>query len=151
MIQLSQQFIIFSMLMICQQSQIGITCGPRFRVRVSGVARGVTLQILTHTCATSSPDVVSGSQHPNHAQIDLPISNSEDSVMSPHSPRTTVMSFISVLCHLVSVFARFSWGLYQFFQSSLEAIFRYSQIQLSIELIFLLYKLVVFKYLGYII
>ena len=69
-----------------------------------------TFQVLTHTCATSSHDVGSGSQHPDHALINFPISSSADSVVSPHSPRTTVMSFISVFSHLVSVFGRFSWA-----------------------------------------
>ena len=74
-----------------------------------------TFQILTHTCATSSRDVRSGSQHPDHASIDFPISNSADSVVSPHSLRTTVMSVISVFSHLVSVFSRFSLALSQYF------------------------------------
>ena len=72
-----------------------------------------TFQLLTHTCATSSRDVGSGSQHPDHTQIDFRMSSSADSVVSPHSSRTIVMSFISVFSHLVSVFARFSWGLSQ--------------------------------------
>ena len=67
-----------------------------------------TFQVLTHTCATSSRDVGSGSHHPDHASINFPISSSADSVISPRSPRTTFMSFISVFSHLVSVFAKFS-------------------------------------------
>ena len=63
-----------------------------------------TFQVLTPTCATSSRDVGSGSQHPNHTQIDITISSSANSVVSSHSPRTTVMSFISTFSHLVSVF-----------------------------------------------
>ena len=43
------------------------------------------------------------------------ISSSADSVVSPHFPRTTVKNVISVFSHLVSVFARFSWGLSQYF------------------------------------
>ena len=74
-----------------------------------------TFQVLTHTCATSSRDVGSGSQHPDHAYINFSISSSEDSVVSSHSLRTTVMSFILVFSHLVSVFARFIWGLSQYF------------------------------------
>ena len=69
-----------------------------------------TFQVLTHTCATSSRDVCSGSQNADHAYIDFLISSSTDSVVSPHYPRTTIMSFISVFSQLVSVFARFSWG-----------------------------------------
>ena len=98
-----------------------------------------TFQALTHTCATSSRDVGSSSKQPDHAYIDFPISSSVDSVVSPHSPRTTVMNIILVFSHLVSFFARFSWGLSQYFQSSLEAYFRHSQSQLSIDLIFSLY------------
>ena len=73
-----------------------------------------TFQVLTHIYATSSRDVGLGFQHPDHAYIDFPIS-SADSAVSPHSPRTTVMSFILVFSHLASVFARFSWGLSQYF------------------------------------
>ena len=50
------------------------------------------------------------------------------------------MSFNSAFSHLVSIFSRFSWGFSQYLQSSLEAIFRHSQIQHSIELIFLLHQ-----------
>ena len=64
-----------------------------------------TFQVRTHTCTTSSRDLGSGSQHPDHA----------DSLVSPYYPRTTIMSFISFFSHLVSVFARFSWGLSQYF------------------------------------
>ena len=74
-----------------------------------------TFQVLTYTCATSCRDVGSGSQHPDHTYIDFLISCSADSVVIPHSPRTTIMSFISFFSHLVSVFARFSWGLCQYF------------------------------------
>ena len=60
-----------------------------------------TFQVLTHTCATSSRDVGSGSQHPDHAQIDFPICSSTNLAVCTHSPRTTDMSFISVFSHLV--------------------------------------------------
>ena len=107
-----------------------------------------SFQILTHTCSTSSLDVDSGSQHLDHAQINFPISSSVDSVVSPHFPRTTVMNVISVFSHLVSVFARFRWGLSQYFQSSFEAIFIHSQFYLSSELIFLYIKLIGFSYIS---
>lgn len=74
-----------------------------------------TFQVLTHMCTTFFRDVGSGSHHPDHASIDFPRSSSTDSVASPHSPRTIVMSLISVFSYLVSVFARFSWGLSQYF------------------------------------
>ena len=66
-----------------------------------------TFQVLMRTCATSSHDVGSGSQYAVHARSIL-ISTLAESVVSPHSPRTAVMSVISVFRHLVSVFARFS-------------------------------------------
>ena len=47
------------------------------------------LKVLTHTCVTSSRDVGSGSQHPDHVLI----SSLADSVVSSHSPWTIVMGF----------------------------------------------------------
>ena len=54
----------------------------------------------------------------SRSRIDrFPISSSADLVVSPHSLRTTVMSVISVISDSVSIFARFSWCLSQYFES----------------------------------
>ena len=77
-----------------------------------------------HTCATSFRDVGLSSHHLDHAQIDFSISSFADSVVSPHSPRTTVMSVISVFSHLVSVFARFRLGLVLIFPVQFKGLFQ---------------------------
>ena len=105
-----------------------------------------TFQVMTHICATSSRAVGSGSQHLDDGQIDFPISCLADSMVSPHSPRTTVMSFIQFqfLLNLAGACPSIS----SLFQRLFSDIVRFS---LVLSSYFYCIKLIIFKYLSYVI
>ena len=107
-----------------------------------------TFQVPTHTCATSSRDVGSGSQHPDHAYrfLDLQFSRfcGESSFFqdNSHEFHFSLQSFSFSFCQI-------QLGLFQYFQSSLEAYIRHSQTSLVLSEYFFCIKLIVFKYLSY--
>ena len=90
-------------------------CSVMFYFRLTLSYMFSIFPVLTHTC----PNIFLWCRFrfpASKSRMDrFPISSSADSVVSPHSPRRTVMSFISVFSHLVSIFYRFSSGLSQYF------------------------------------